>query len=151
MCTNLLTIQHLNQCSCFVQLSHVSPINFKTWFRTLSATRGACRCLYLTCKITSHHFILVFYISVHFSSSTLCSTLLSSYKPLKCTHTVPVWHATVTPNINLLLKQYFDYFMTPIFTVIFTYLLLLPLTFQCCHMYIHDNNGKHKFTFNLHF
>ena len=72
---------------------------------------------------------------------------------------------------------YFDYFMTPIFTVIFTYLLLLPLTFQCCHVYSWHYltvkwdsekpehvaaitltlspccwmNGKHKFTFSLHF
>ena len=133
ICTNLLTIQHLNQCSCYVQLTHEVPITFMTWFLTLSAIRTACWCLHLTRKVTSHHFILLF--SVHLSLTAMCSTPLSSYKPLKCTHTVPVWHAMVTPNMNLLLKQYFGYFMKPIFTVMLTYLLWLPLTFQCCQVY----------------
>jgi len=124
-----------NQCSCFVQLTHEVPITFKTRFPTISAICSARWCLHLTRKVTSHQFILVFYISVYLSSSTMCSTPLSTYKPLKCTHTVPVWHAMVTPNMNLLLKLCSDYFMTPIFTVIFTYLLLLLLTFQCCHVY----------------
>jgi len=125
ICTNLLIIQHLNQCSCYVQLTLKVPITFKTISDTFSQNTLP---LMLTFDSQSHKSSL--HISVHISLSAMCSTPLSSYKPLKCTHTVPVWHATITPN-----KQYFDYFMKPIFTIIFTYLLLLPLTFQCCHVY----------------